>query len=158
MGNLVPPKKSDPSSSPNNERAAKVEGGMSKGGLVSREKRKIPTTEPGAPSEEKSIPIKIESMSENSNMKRKGEKHEEDGKEAEATVTQTTSPEGEKSIPIKIENQEVKSGGGVKELRKLLTEEKSKTPTKKISKSESPQLGILFLKVKKAKNLESKDA
>merc|ERR1712130_900018 len=156
--NLVPPKKSDPSSSPDNERAAKVEGGMSKGGLVSREKRKIPTTEPGAPSEEKSIPIKIESISENSNVKRKGEKHEEDEKEAEATVTQTTPPEGEKAIPIKIENQEGKSGGGVKELRKLLTEEKSKTPTKKISKSESPQLGILFLKVKKAKNLESKDA
>ena len=39
-----------------------------------------------------------------------------------------------------------------------MTEEKTKTPTKKISKSESPQLGILFLKVKKAKNLESKDA
>merc|ERR1711971_116382 len=78
--NLVPPKKSDPSSSPKNERAAKVEGGMSKGGLVSRELRKIPT-EPEAvttsPSEEKSIPIKIEKTPNKSNVEIRGKKGEE---------------------------------------------------------------------------------
>merc|ERR1712037_117875 len=168
--NLVPPTKSDPSSSPKNERSVKVEGGMSKGGLVSREKRKIPT-EPTttSPSEEKSIPIKIERTPENSNVESTIEKGKEGGKEGEATVTPAASPEGEKSIPIKVENKGEKSGGGAKELKKLLTEEKielpgvhnaekTQAPSKKISKSESPQLGTLYLKVKKANNLDSKDA
>jgi hypothetical protein len=48
---LIPPKQSD--SSPKNKR---VEGGMTKGGLVSRDKRKIPS-ETTPPQEEKKIPI-----------------------------------------------------------------------------------------------------
>ena len=41
--NLVPPKKSDPSASPKNERSEKMEGGMSKGGLFTRT---VETTDP----------------------------------------------------------------------------------------------------------------
>merc|ERR1712187_949564 len=53
---LIPPKQSDSSPSPKNKR---VEGGMAKGGLVSRDKRKIPT-ETTPPQEERNIPISVE--------------------------------------------------------------------------------------------------
>merc|ERR1712088_1286277 len=102
--NLIPPKKSDQSLSPKSERASKVEGGMSKGGLVSRELRKIPTEPKTSPSKEKSIPIQREITPEN----------------VESKAETTTSPSEEKSIPITVENDIKKSEGGAKELRKLL--------------------------------------
>merc|ERR1712223_135834 len=185
---LIPPKQSDSSPSPKNKR---VEGGMTKGGLVSRDKRKIPT-ETTPPQEERKIPISVEKTAvqvqeekldtgvkdnKEKTLTSPGEKSvpitiekttEKKEKELEEELEITTSEE--KSISINVEREKKKSESGAKGLKKLLTEEKKEAPadvdktakspksTKKISKSETPLLGTLYLKVKKATNLDSKEA
>merc|ERR1712228_351731 len=84
---LIPPNQSDSSPSPKNKR---VEGGMTKGGLVSRDKRKIPTEE------ERKIPISVEKKA----VQVQEEKLDTGIKDNEEKTI--TSPE-EKSIPITIE-------------------------------------------------------
>merc|ERR1712062_317268 len=54
---LIPSKQSDSSPSPKNKR---VEGGMAKGGLVSRDKRNIPTETTTPQEERKKIPISVQ--------------------------------------------------------------------------------------------------
>merc|ERR1712012_1329763 len=147
----------DSSPSPKNK---KVEGGMAKGGLVSRDKRKIPT-ETTPPQEERKIPISVEKTAvqvqeekldtgvkdnKEKTLTSPGEKSipimiekttEKKEKELEEELEITTSEE--KSIPINVEREKKKSESGAKGLKKLLTEEKKEAPAEVDKTTKSPK-------------------
>merc|ERR1712226_36851 len=121
----------------------KLEGSLTKGGIISREMRKVEYEEPKPPNVQAEISLS---------------KEIEGTQEMKENMIDSQT-ESKSSVEQNSENKRKVSGtdGGAKQLRKLLLESKEDDEVNLSKRTETAQVGTLYLTIHKAKNLESKD-